>query len=99
MHDDAPDQRGEYRSQLPRFERRPVRRKFGSPMQHLSLLCRGLDLGRESLEYLGRLGEELADAVDDQLLDVAGWGAQTIWGVGPALADQRPRDVIAVSRS
>jgi hypothetical protein len=34
-------------------------------MQNLPLLCRGLNVRCENPEYLGRLGEELADAVDD----------------------------------
>ena len=52
-------------------------------MQHVSLLRRGLDMRREGLGYAGRLGEELADAGNDKLLEVAGWDAQPIWGIGP----------------
>src|SRR5256885_12774334 len=92
-HDVPLDQRRQYRSQLPRLELRPVRGKLGGSMQHVTLLRRGLGMRRERFGYAGRLGEELADAAHDELLEVAGWDAQPIYGIGPALADQRPGHV------
>src|SRR5437763_1923592 len=98
-HRDLLDRRGDRDAQLRDRQLGPGCSEIGgAPQAPLLLGGRSKVRGKNVKEPSG-VGEKLADAEDDQLLDLAGRDAQTAGYLVAGGSDQRSRDVIAISRS